>query len=86
MEFADLIIDGCQFLVFPAFRLQSIIKERFGGTKMWNYIDERLKIREKDTYMLGERAKFMKRAEEMRKQDFQSRYGIYKQMKEEWLP
>ena len=42
MEFADMVNNTCQFLVFPAFRLQSLIKERFGGFNTWAYINGKL--------------------------------------------
>ena len=68
MEFADMVTTSCQFLVFPAFRLQSIMKERFGGFLMWSYINRKLRSRDKDNYVLNEREKFMKRNEELMNQ------------------
>jgi len=66
MEFAEMVTSTCQFIVFPAFRLQSIMKERFGGLRMWSYINKRMTMRQKDMGLLRERDKFLKRSEELR--------------------
>jgi len=44
-----------------------MMRERFGGFRMWNYVDQRCKDREKDAHELAERHKFMERADELRK-------------------
>ena len=66
MEFTDMVTTNCQFLVFPAFRLQAIMKERFGGWSMWNYVNRKLFLRVKDENILLERDKFLKRSEEIK--------------------
>ena len=45
IEFAEIVNSFCSFLVFPAFRLQSIMRERFGGFALWNYVIKKLKLR-----------------------------------------
>lgn len=41
-EFAEIVNNDCSYLVFPAFRLQSILKERFGGFSLWKNVNKKL--------------------------------------------
>ena len=63
IEFSEMVSKNCQFIVFPAFRLQSIMIERFGGYTMWNYINKRLVVNKREDDELAERDKYLKRSE-----------------------
>ena len=61
------------------------MKERFGGFGMWNYVEKRLKAREKDAHVLAEREKFMARETEVKQKQTKDRMQYYQEKRDEWL-
>ena len=84
MEFAELT-RHTQFLLFPAFRIQSDMQELFGGFKLWRRMKGQLEKRQSDQRVVEEREKFRKRAELLTNQDRQVKNDFYRKKKDEWL-
>lgn len=84
MEFAEMVNTTCQFIVFPAFRLQSLVKERFGGFSTWSYINKKLSAKESNFALLQERDKFLQRSEQLKEQVITSKLRYYQEKREEW--
>ena len=62
VEFVE-ILNEVPFLCFPAFRLQSIMRERFGGLNLWKRAEKLRAAKTLITKTIEERQKFKERKE-----------------------
>lgn len=77
-DFSDCVIH-VPYLVFPAFRLQDQIQEKFGGTKLWKKCQQKIDEQEKLDKIEEFKSQFMRRKLAQIEQEYQLRLEYYKE-------
>ena len=83
-EFAE-IAQLVPWTVFPVFRLQSIMQERFGGFGVWKRVNKDLQDRQEQQKVEEEKNKFVNRKKLLEGMDRSNKLDNYKYYEDIWL-
>ena len=73
------VVQTLPYTVFPAFRLQSQMKEMFGGYFFWNKCKKRFDKKEQERKMILEREKFFERTKKKKDLEYNDKLDFYEQ-------
>lgn len=72
-----LVVQALPYTVFPAFRLQSSMKEMFGGFSFWTKCKKRMEKKDQERKMMAEREKFFERSKKKREHEYLDKIDFY---------
>eukprot|EP00347_Sterkiella_histriomuscorum_P006285 403353352 len=71
------IVQQLPYTIFPSFRLQSEMRETFGGNRFWRKCKVRLDKKEQEKKMMIEREKFFEKSKKKKEEEYQDKLEFY---------